>query len=165
MCRCSADVRNGDTLQALQNICKNYLRIFVKNLLRAKLREKGLSLLSVSEATGIGYSKLSRFQNGKEDLSRGEVEMIAKVLKCLPNEIVPDEVWSHGPSGETPGAATRKVVLPEATAKRAEEIMARGGYSSLDELVAEAVRRLTGDVQERILKWKDLENGGSAQKG
>lgn len=100
---------------------------------------------------------VSRVESGDLDPSEDFKSALCKALGVTPKEIFPDG------DGGKPGV--RKIVLPEATAKRAEEIMARGGYSSLDELVAEAVRRLTSEVQEKILRWKDLENGGSAQKG
>jgi transcriptional regulator with XRE-family HTH domain len=129
--------------------------------MRTRLREirkaKGLTQADLAIKSGYSEGMVSRVEGGELAPSDEFLAALCKALGVTPKELFPDE------DGGKPGV--RKVVLPEATAKRAEEIMARGGYSSLDELVAEAVRRLTGDVQERILKWKDLENGGSAQKG
>lgn len=139
----------------------------MKNCLRAKLREMGRSLLSVSEATGIEYSKLSRFQNRKEDLSRSEVEKIASHLKCSPSDIVPEDVWTGADTGEIPDekppVAMRKVVLPEGTAKRAEEVLQREGYEDLNDLVADAVRRLVEGAEERIIQLRNFRkpNGSS----
>jgi transcriptional regulator with XRE-family HTH domain len=129
--------------------------------MRTRLREirkiRGLTQAELAIKSGYSEGMVSRVENGELAPSEDFAAALCKALGVTPKELFLDE------DGGKPGV--RKVVLPEATAKRAEEIMARGGYSSLDELVAEAVRRLTGDVQERILKWKDLENGGSAQKG
>jgi transcriptional regulator with XRE-family HTH domain len=129
--------------------------------MRTRLREirklKGLTQAELAMKSGYSEGMVSRVESGELAPSEEFSAALCKALGVTPKELFLDD------DGGKPGV--RKVVLPEATAKRAEEIMARGGYSSLDELVAEAVRRLTGDVQERILKWKDLENGGSAQKG
>jgi transcriptional regulator with XRE-family HTH domain len=128
----------------------------MRNRLREIRKLRGLTQAELAAKSGYSEGMVSRVESGELDPSEDFISALCKSLGVTVKEILPDG------DGGKPGV--RKVVLPEATAKRAEEIMARGGYSSLDELVAEAVRRLTGDVQERILKWKDLENGGPAQK-
>jgi putative transcriptional regulator len=127
----------------------------MKNRLR-ELREKaGFTQQSLGDAVCCSNQMISAIEKGAAAPSEELLSKISKALGVGADEIFPAE--AQGLSG------MRKVVLPEGTAKRAEEVLAREGYEDLNDLVADAVRRLVSEAEERIIQLRGLRkpNGSS----
>lgn len=127
----------------------------MKNRLR-ELREKaGFTQQSLGDAVCCSNQMISAIEKGATAPSEELLSKISKALGVKPEDIFPSE--GQGLSG------MRKVVLPEGTAKRAEEVLAREGYEDLNDLVADAVRRLVEGAEERIIQLRNLRkpNGSS----
>jgi transcriptional regulator with XRE-family HTH domain len=128
----------------------------MKNRLKELRERAGFTQQTLGDAVGCSNQMISAMEGGTTTPSEKLLGKIAGALGVEPGEIFPD--GSRG----TP--AMRKVILPEGTAKRAEEVLAREGYEDLNDLVADAVRRLVEGAEERIIQLRSLRktNGGSA---
>jgi putative transcriptional regulator len=130
----------------------------MKNRLR-ELREKaGFTQQSLGDAVCCSNQMISAIEKGATAPSEELLEKISRALGVATEDIFPHE--AQGLSG------MRKVVLPEGTAKRAEEVLAREGYEDLNDLVADAVRRLVSEAEERIIQLRGIrKTNGSAPNG
>jgi putative transcriptional regulator len=130
----------------------------MKNRLR-ELREKaGFTQQSLGDAVCCSNQMISAIEKGATAPSEELLEKISRALGVATEDIFPHE--AQGLSG------MRKVVLPEGTARRAEEVLAREGYEDLNDLVADAVRRLVSEAEERIIQLRGIrKTHGSAPNG
>lgn len=111
-----------------------------------ELRKKAkLTQQALSDSLGFSSAYVSQVENGIEPPSDKFKAAAAKFFKVSEEEIFP-----KGAQGR-PGVV---IEIPEATARRAEGIMNRAGYSSLEELAADAVRRLVETTEDRMSRLK-----------
>ena len=63
-----------------ENVMMRRSRVVVSDQLRQAIRDSGLSLLGIAEASGVDDSALSRFMRGKRDLTTRSVDKLCRYL-------------------------------------------------------------------------------------